>query len=198
MDRVAGLAFPLMPKTIPAYHESQSLEDAWTALVDAMAPVMRVDFLFGYPRAGLGCKKWRPTWKQIMTEPLLNYGSWDDSVVYNEETDEDWYKGHCIEKGLVQGLDVVSAEGHDHCGELIVKDTDGIAHTFKICATHQCLIPEDMYTLLGDRFHEAWAVGRRLPGQKFEKVSVFKMDGWEEREKLQNLNVSSRSRNVLV
>ncbi len=38
VDRVAGLAFPLLPRTIPAYHESESLEDAWIALVDAMSP----------------------------------------------------------------------------------------------------------------------------------------------------------------
>ncbi len=198
VDKVAGLAFPLNTGTIPAYYESESLEDAWTALVDAISSWMRAKFLFEYPGAGLGCKKWRPTWKQVITETLPDDGYFLYDVEYDEETGEDWFEGYCIEKGLVQGLDVVSAEGHDHCGELIVKDTDGIAHTFKIYATHQCLIPEDMYTLLGDRFHEAWAVGRRLPGQKFEKVSVFKMDGWEEKEKLQNLNVSLKSCNVLV
>ncbi len=40
VDRVAALAFPLWPSTIPAYHESESLEDAWTALVNAMNPEM--------------------------------------------------------------------------------------------------------------------------------------------------------------
>ncbi|KAK0214643.1 hypothetical protein EDD85DRAFT_963094 [Armillaria nabsnona] len=199
VDRVAGLAFPLGPMTIPAYHESESLENAWTALVDAMHSEMRVDFLFGYPEAGLGCKKWRPTWKQVMTEPLPDYASYyDDDVKYNKETGEDWYEGYCIEKGLVQGLDVGSAEGCDQCGELVVKDANGIAHTFKIHVTHQCLIPEDVYILLGDLLQQTWAVGRRLPGQKFKKVSVFMIDSLKEIQRLKDLDVSPMSHNVLV
>ncbi len=122
VDKVAGLAFPLRPRTIPAYHESKSLEDAWTALVDAMEPMMRVDFLFGYPQAGLGCKKWRPTWTQIMTEPLLldNFFS-SGFVEHHDETGEDWCKVLCIEKGLVQGLDVGLAEGSDRYGNWLSK-----------------------------------------------------------------------------
>ncbi len=160
VDRVAGLAFPLLPITIPAYYESESLEDAWTALVDAIQPVMRVDFLLGYPGAGLGCKKWRPTWKQVMTEPLPNDSHCDGHVEYDKETGENWYEGCCIEKGLVQGLNVGSAEGHVRYGQLVIKDTDRITYTFKIYVTHQCLIPEDAYTLLGNHTHQTWAVGR--------------------------------------
>ncbi|PBK65696.1 hypothetical protein ARMSODRAFT_1087315 [Armillaria solidipes] len=198
LDRVAGLAFLLKPTTIPAYHESKSLEDAWTALVDAMTPSTRAEFLFGYPGAGLGCKKWRPTWTQIMTEPLPAYGYRSGYVEHHDEKGEDWYERDCIEKGLVQGLDVGSAEGCDRCGELVVEDTHRIMHTFKIRVTHQCLIPEDVYTLLGDNDGRTWAVGRRLPGQKFEKVSVFVMDGPEAQIRLRDLHVSSRSHNVLV
>ncbi|KAK0214715.1 hypothetical protein EDD85DRAFT_1000255 [Armillaria nabsnona] len=196
VDKVAGLAFPLWPDTIPAYHESQSLENAWTALVDAMNSRMRVDFLFGYPGAGLGCKKWRPTWMQVMTGPLsYDHTYYNNNVEYDKETGEDWFEGYCIEKGLVQGLDVGLAEGCDQCGELVVEDANRIAHTFKIHVTHQCLIPEDVYTLLGDfskwfpsTSGQAWAVGRRLPGQKFEKVSVFRMDSLEEVNRLKDLD----------
>ncbi|PBK72024.1 hypothetical protein ARMSODRAFT_1016028 [Armillaria solidipes] len=206
VDKVAGLAFPLIPRTIPAYHESESLEDAWTALVDSMTSIYRVVFLFLYPGAGLECKKWRPTWKQVITEPLPVYDYISGIVEHDDKTGEDWYEGTCIEKGLVQGLDAGSAEGHGRYGELVVEDADGIMHTFKIRVTHQCLIPEDAYTLLGATmfFTEGlikgwiWAVGRRLPGQKFEKVSVFNMDGKEEAERLWNLHLSSESRNVLV
>ncbi len=34
VDRVVGLALPLVFRAIPAYYESKSLEDAWTALVN--------------------------------------------------------------------------------------------------------------------------------------------------------------------
>ncbi len=197
VDKVAGLAFSLWSKTIPAYHESESLEDAWTALVDALFPLMRVNFLFGYPGAGLGCKKWRPTWKQVMTEPLPDDIICYDHVEYNKETSEAWYEGSCIERGLVQGLDVRSAEGCDRWGKLVVKDMDRITHIFEICVTHQYLIPEDVYTLLGDHTHRAWAVGRQLPGQKFEKVSVFIMDE-KEAERLENLHIFFKFCNVLV
>ncbi|PBK64831.1 hypothetical protein ARMSODRAFT_852274, partial [Armillaria solidipes] len=65
VDRVAGLAFPLRVRKIPAYYESETLEDAWTALVNAMYSKMRAHFLCVYPGVGLGCKKWRPTWDQV-------------------------------------------------------------------------------------------------------------------------------------
>ncbi|PBK64174.1 hypothetical protein ARMSODRAFT_1023343 [Armillaria solidipes] len=197
VDRVAGLAFSLVPIAIPVYHENESLENAWIALVDAMSPVFRVDLLFLYPGAGLGCKKWRPTWAQIMTEHLPD-GHCYGYVNYDHMTGEDWYKGHCIEKGFVWGLNVESAEGSDRCGELVVKDTNGIAHTFKIHIIHQYLISKDVYTLLADLNGRTWAVGRRLPGQKFEKVSVFTMDGLKEAKRLFDLHVSLRSHNVLA
>ncbi len=180
VDKVAGLAFLLFPITIPAYHESESLEDAWTALVNTMGPVMRACFLFLYPGVGLGCKKWRPTWEQVMTGPLPADNRCPGFVKRNDETDEDWYEGACIEKGHVQGL----AEGGDHrCGELVIEGVDGMAHMFKILVTHQLPILEDTYTLIGSNreyldgtllHSQYWAFGRRLSEQRFEKYSVFK------------------------
>ncbi len=197
VDRVAGLTWLLSSYILPAYYESQSLEDAWTALVNSMSPWMRSGFLFLYPDAGLGCKKWRPAWKQVMTMPLPDAYSYSGSVHHDDETDEDWCEGLCIEKGLIQGLDVGSAEGHDRCGELVVEDCNRIAHTFKVHVTHQCLIPKDVYTLLGEA-QTYWVIGRRLPGQKFEKVSVIKMDGFTEAGRLEDLGVAVQSHNVLV
>ncbi|KAK0453066.1 hypothetical protein EV421DRAFT_647444 [Armillaria borealis] len=59
VDRVAGLAFCLGAQR--AYHESETPEDAWMALVNAMEEDMWLSILFLYPGVGLGCKKWRPT-----------------------------------------------------------------------------------------------------------------------------------------
>ncbi len=73
VDRVAGLAGPMLPEAIPAYYESESLEDAWMALVNTTHMSDCALLLFQYPGVGLGCKKWRPTWDQVMTEPLPAY-----------------------------------------------------------------------------------------------------------------------------
>ncbi len=74
-------------------------------------------------------------------------------------------------------FDAGTAEGRDRCGELVVEGAHGIAHTFNIRVTHQYTIPGDTYTLLSDSLsHRFWAVGRRLPDQRFEKVSVIAMD----------------------
>ncbi len=117
VDRVAGLAFPLWSHAIPAYHESETLKDAWTALVNAMDPYMRAHFLFVYPGVGLGCKKWRPTWDQVMMNPLpKDVDLHLMEVRHDDKTDEDWFDGDCIEKGHVRGLDAGSAEGRDRCG----------------------------------------------------------------------------------
>ncbi|PBK61439.1 hypothetical protein ARMSODRAFT_1089760 [Armillaria solidipes] len=184
VDRVAGLTFALRPEMIPMYHESASLEDAWTALVNAMEPHSRLLFLFLYPKAGLGCKKWIPTWAQVMSEPLPGYTlRYAGRVGHNEETDKDWYAGPCIRQGLVRGLDAALPTGGYHRrGELVVEDRYRMARTFAIDAHHQCPIPEDTYVLLGldePSFRPSafcWVIGRELPDRRFEKVSVFRID----------------------
>ncbi|KAK0453072.1 hypothetical protein EV421DRAFT_1701261 [Armillaria borealis] len=120
VDRVAGLAFCL--EANHAYHESETPEDAWTALVNAMGGHMGGLILFLYPGVGLGCKKWRPTWEQVMMEPLPADDDCWGFVRHDDETDEDLYEGPCIEQGFVRGLNTGSAEGVDRYGELVVKD----------------------------------------------------------------------------
>ncbi|KAK0438676.1 hypothetical protein EV421DRAFT_1738423 [Armillaria borealis] len=189
------------------------LHSLGAVLVNSMAPWMRVSFLLLYPGVGLGCKKWRPTWEQVMSNPLPVDLSCAGFVKYVDKIDEDWFRGPCIDKGLVRGLDVESAEGEDRCGELVVEGADGMAHTFTIRATHQFLIPEDMYMLLGSvscfvyanpghyllgpfageianmMRREYWAVGRRLPDRRFEKMSVVVMDDYEHYNKMKSLGI---------
>ncbi|KAK0242213.1 hypothetical protein EDD85DRAFT_946357 [Armillaria nabsnona] len=127
VDRVAGVAFCLQAQH--AYHENETLEDAWTAMVNAMGFHMRVLILFLYPGVGLGYKKWRPTWKQVMTECLPADVDCEGFIDHDNKTDEDWYEGPYIEQGFVRGLNARSAEGVDRGGELVVKDTDGMQRT---------------------------------------------------------------------
>ncbi|KAK0458883.1 uncharacterized protein EV420DRAFT_1308395 [Desarmillaria tabescens] len=199
VDKVAGLAFLLRSKKIPAYYESQSLEDAWTALVNSMDVWVLGQLFCLYPEPGNAGTKWRPLWVQLMTKPLPA-GGYSNILVYrNEEMDEDSCSAPCIEKGLVRGLAQV-AEGSDRRGDLIVKDVGGTEHAFNITATHECPIPDDTYTLI---CNHAWAstycvVGQRLPGKRFEKVSVLQISDRDERSRLEDLHITEECRNIFV
>ncbi|KAK0506541.1 hypothetical protein EDD18DRAFT_1342935 [Armillaria luteobubalina] len=140
-----------------------------------------------------------------MEKPLpRNIGIWLPKV---ERDDHDWCCGCCIERGFVRGLAVGGEEGIDRGGELVVKDTDGISHAFPIAACYQHPIPEDMYTLLGsDTFvpwdwadlPQYWVVGRRLPNTMFEKVSVFEIPDYNERQWLGKLGLTAEFRSALA
>ncbi len=104
-----------------------------------------------------------------MTEPLPAYDvDYLGEVHHDDKTDEDWVVRLCIEKGLLQGLDVESADGADQWGEMVVRDVNGMAHTFKIHVPPPIPIPDDEYTLLrsGVQWYSSetdpkyWAVGR--------------------------------------
>ncbi|SJL03716.1 uncharacterized protein ARMOST_07073 [Armillaria ostoyae] len=206
IDRVAGLAFLLNSQTIPAYYEKESPGHAWKALVDVMGKWQREDMLFLYPKSGENGKKWRPSWEQVMstyvrpTNRLLGSGC----VVRNDEAGTDWFHGFCIKKGLVKGLNKPGREDATSCdrqGELIVEanDVDKTEHTFQINATHQHLIPEDIYTMLCDKeTSKYWVIGRRLSDYKFEKVSVCTMNDNETRRRLWGLRIAVECHNILV
>ncbi|KAK0232858.1 hypothetical protein IW262DRAFT_1500159 [Armillaria fumosa] len=208
MDKVAGLAYSLLTCSIPAYYESQSLEDAWTALVNVMGEYYRGILLFIYPEPGPGCEKWRPSWKQVMEKSLPKGFFRYIPCVMRDDDGNDWCEGLHIERGFVRGLAVDGEEGDDRCGELVVEDVHGIAHSFNIIASHQYPIPEDTYTLLGSnpKFRwkgkkcrsQYWVVGRRLPDKMFEKVTVFEMTDSKEIKQLKKLGLSAKSRSYLA
>ncbi|KAK0432312.1 hypothetical protein EV421DRAFT_2001017 [Armillaria borealis] len=193
VDKVAGLAFPLMPETIPAYHESESLEDAWMALVNSMYARMRL--ASGLP---LGI-----SWSRTRTQAV--------------ETDMGaGHDGHpasgpvfclALKMGMCADWMWNRQKGGDRCGELVVEGADGMQYTFAIRVTHQIPIPEGTYTLLGsnpglddndDIWGQYWAVGLRLPRQRFKKVSVVMMEDKEEIERLEGLGIAAKFRNILV
>ncbi|KAK0464809.1 hypothetical protein IW261DRAFT_1166668 [Armillaria novae-zelandiae] len=208
VDKVAGLAFSLKARSIPAYYESQSLEDAWTSLINEMDPFYRGILLFTYPEPGTGCKKWRPSWKQVMTKSLPNVTDSLDWVAFVGRDDDDWCEELHIERGFVRALAEGNVERIDRRGELVVEDADGKAHVFNILASHQYPIPEDIYALLGStplfswngeiRSPQYWVVGQRLSSKRFEKVSVFKMTDLDEINRLIALCLSAKSRTILA
>ncbi|KAK0449805.1 uncharacterized protein EV420DRAFT_765756 [Desarmillaria tabescens] len=200
VDKVAGLAFELQSMTIPAYCESQSLEEAWTALVDSLDGGSRGRLFISYPEPGNAGTKWWPSWDQVMTKSLPIDDIPGIGVDWDEMKEEDWCDAHCIEKGLVRGLAVV--EGGDRRGELIIKDKDGREHKFKIMADHTYPIPDDTYTLISadllwSRSHH-WVVGRTLPGKRFEKVSVLEFLDEKEQKRSEDLHITKKCRYILV
>ncbi len=200
VDKVAGLAFLMRSEMIPAYYEGESLEDAWTALVNLSAGGSRAELFSFYPEPGNAGAKWRPSWDQLITKPLPRYSDrvYMVDVDWNEEMNEDSCHAHYIEKGLVRGLGVV--EGGDRYGELIVEGKDGTEHVFNITAAHEYPIPEGTYTLICTHTasYKDWVIGRRLSGERFEKMSVLRLCDEEEWGRLKDLHISEKCRNILV
>ncbi len=199
VDKIAGLAFLMGSNKIPAYYESQSLEHAWTALVNVMNAECRAPLFFLCPEPGNADKKWRPSWDQVMTRPLPARPIFPTlEIDRNETRDEDWCDAECIE-GSVRGLAVVK-EG-DRRGVLIVKDRGGIGRRFEITATHTFPIPEDTYAMIHtcsspsqSSWDRGWMVGRSLPGRKFEKVSMLIISDEEHQE----LDITEKRRHILI
>ncbi len=196
VDKVAILAFRLLTTVIPAYYESESLEEAWTALLNSMDARHRGALFVWCPEPGNAGTKWRPSWHQIITNPLPD-GLYTLNCV-NRDKKMDGYScdAPCIEKGFVRGLAV---EGRDRHGELVVKDKGGREHRFTITATHEYPIPEDTYTLilahgLVTTKHYC-VIGRNLPGKRFEKVSVLNI---LDEGRFRDLDITTQCRYTLV
>ncbi|KAK0209863.1 hypothetical protein IW262DRAFT_1468156 [Armillaria fumosa] len=154
VDRVAGMTYPLLWLDIPAYYEAQTEEDARNAQVAVMSTFIRAELFLLYPNPGSGRKVWRPSWTQVMTEPLpkcmaLHSCGW---VKRTEETDVDYFSGIFIESAHVRGLAEMLPVPKHRQGELVMKDKSGVEHQFKIIAKHQYPIPEDSYALVGNDF----------------------------------------------
>ncbi len=190
VDKIAGMSILLGSSPIPAYYESQSVEDAWIALTNTTSGFMRGDLFFWYPEPGNAGTKWRPSWNQIQEKSLFEHDTWLDSYTsawMGIAIDVDRCQGFGIENGFVRGLAVLGSPGKHRYGELVVEDVHRIQHVFNITATHQYPIPEDTYTLIGPDTEShslmerkdwvQWVVGRRLSDERFEKLSVLTMAG---------------------
>ncbi len=112
LDKVAGLAYPLIPHAIPIYDAEKSDVDAWEILVDAMWSLRRAEFFFYVPKPGKGKKCWRPSWQQaIMVKKVVPYSfPWHGEVHRTEDTDEDWYEGYCIDSADLRGVAEIQKE----------------------------------------------------------------------------------------
>ncbi|PBK83566.1 hypothetical protein ARMGADRAFT_944859 [Armillaria gallica] len=73
VDKIAGMAILLSSYRIPAYHERQSLKDAWTAFINTTSGLILGDLFFKYPEPGNAGAKWCPSWKQVQEKSLSEH-----------------------------------------------------------------------------------------------------------------------------
>ncbi|PBK79259.1 hypothetical protein ARMGADRAFT_1003755 [Armillaria gallica] len=212
VDRIAAIAILLWSSTIPAYNESHTLEDAWTALLNVISPRTRAALFFWFPEPGIAGATWRPSWKQVMKTSLpKDYPSNEVHFMAvrrdNETKTDQCDEAFCIEKCFVRGLAVGGALGTDRHGELLVRDAFGIQHAFHVVATHQYPIPENTYTLIRYELSYSrslelgvqWVVGERFADQRFKKLSVLTMAAGVVESMLKDLQSQEEKRvNVLV
>ncbi len=205
VDKIAGLAFPLRSTAIAPYHELGSLEDAWSALVDTMGARYRAQLFFLYPETGKWSQEMEALMGAVMRKPNLRVDgfqvatiSWDEppvlingapdlTAVRNEEVDVDYHQLFCIDNVTVEGL-AVKYETTRRGRIIVTKEGSHGSHSFRIVAGHQYPIPEGKYTLINSHMEsEYWVVGKRLPDQRFEKVSVFQMNSSDKIKELKGL-----------
>ncbi|KAK0457587.1 uncharacterized protein EV420DRAFT_1271410 [Desarmillaria tabescens] len=208
VDKVAGLVYLLYSQYIPKYDADQSEEDAWTELVIAGQDWFRADLFFLYPGPGNANKSWHPSWTQVRTDifpkPSLSKNLYTVKV-YQTDKHGDGYYGLRIDSCRVRGLADASSLDIPRRGKLDVNVNFTIKHIFDIVANHGFPIPDDMYTLIGTAKHSStmqgviWVVGKMEgPGEKFRKVSVFRMANGREAEKLWNIEAHSNTETFLL
>ncbi len=205
VDKVAGLAYLLGTKEIPAYYATHSEEDAWTALVRVISEPLREQLLLGYDTPGNGYKVWCPSWRQVMDMPEIEMLP---PVNRAEESDADWYRGLCIHSGYVQGLAVgLKGRWGKIKGKLIIKKRSGANRTFKKrtfgISTFRPM-PDGFYTLLGcesdrDTYNRlTWVVGSMSQDQEFRKVSTVRLRSTKDRKRLLYLTGVAEISDVLL
>lgn len=183
IDKIAGLGYLLGSPSLPAYYESQSVEEAWYLLVDHMQDYVRGSLLFLFPIPGDGQRVWTPSWKQIEKTNLAELGGsslgHEPVKCYGEnETSFAQHRGYRINKCCIRGLAVLPAKPCEpRFGKLEITLSNGEMCNFKIRARHQQCIPDGWYTLAGGSNLLHWVVCRlRQPGELeagLTKVSVI-------------------------
>ncbi|RPB29251.1 hypothetical protein L211DRAFT_833103 [Terfezia boudieri ATCC MYA-4762] len=180
IDKIAGLGYLLRSPTLPAYYESQSVEEAWYLLVDNMQAYLRGSLLFLFPTPGVGQRLWTPSWKQIEETNLLRLVEsflGNEPVYIRGDINAPFalHRGYRINKCSIRGLAVVPSEGDEpRRGKLEIKLSNGEVCTLNVKARHQHIIPDGSYTLAGSKNLMHWVVCReRQPWSKLTKVSVI-------------------------
>ncbi|KAK0190054.1 hypothetical protein F5146DRAFT_1002227 [Armillaria mellea] len=72
-----------------------------------------------------------------------------DKVDRDDKDVANIYDGYCIEQGYIRGLDKEDSIGELQSGTLTVEDLEGKNHLLHITTTHQHIIPEGSYMLIG-------------------------------------------------
>ncbi|KAF8417145.1 hypothetical protein EV426DRAFT_645995 [Tirmania nivea] len=133
IDKIAGLGYLLGSPSLPAYYESQSVEEAWYLLVDHMQDYVRGSLLFLFPKPGDCQRLWTPSWKQIEETDLHSLGgsSLGNEPVHcygDSQTPFAHHRGYRIKECFIRGLAIVPPKADEpRFGKLEVKLSSGEA-----------------------------------------------------------------------
>ncbi|KAF7796041.1 hypothetical protein EIP86_007211 [Pleurotus ostreatoroseus] len=210
VDKIAGLGYPLISATLPAYirnNEPTVGENAWTRLIETMNASYRGDLFFLYPSPGNKPHMWRPSWEQVADcLPGVNGVHLVAEVDLDERHNTYQYKGHDVAGCVVKGLSRESQDGHCRHGKVTISH-NGADHSFAIVAHHQHPIPEGRYSLLGNATGREgsdapltyWAVGHmQADGRSFEKVSVVRIESAKDRAQMKTLKLITQKSVTLL
>ncbi|KAK0183702.1 hypothetical protein F5146DRAFT_1008068 [Armillaria mellea] len=175
VDKVAGVASLLMSDPIPIYHETTSLEDAWTTLISNMT--VRRD---------------EGTDDDWCDEPCVEKGIVRALAARGAEQVS--RRGELIVKdaeGVERTFGILARHGYP-----IPEGT----YTLLVMNPHGPRRQRPMSRIFDHKPAQIqyWVIGRRRSDGKFEKVSVFEMDNEEEIKRLDTLGIFKMRQNILI
>jgi len=100
------------------------------------------------------------------------------------------YQGHRIEHCTLRGLDKPDHRRKHRDGILLITTTDGAIYELTVSVSHQQLIQEGPYVLIGCRSYAFWVVGRTRDTGHIEKVSVVMIPSLHQRNILQRMKLA--------
>ncbi|KAJ3545523.1 hypothetical protein NM688_g5615 [Phlebia brevispora] len=203
MDKVAGLAYRLYSKDVPAYcrgkDEEEDVERVWCHLASMMDERCQLQLVLKYPTPGDGERTWRPTWRQLTSgETSLPHVEEvvGDPVYVGATMQEDGsieLPALVLDNCIIRNLNAPDGTGCCRRGVLSLAGngkSSGPSLELRVTAHHQHPISDKQkYVLVAPRpnewllssrryIHKDWMIGRYDENsRRIKKVSVLELDG---------------------
>ncbi|KAJ3554175.1 hypothetical protein NM688_g3245 [Phlebia brevispora] len=214
IDKVAGLTYIVLQSggSLPMYqqgeNESAACENAWRVLVTKMDHRNSLQLAFFYPVPGDSGISWRPSWRQLAAReiplaPLAHTAECMDFRTHGTvEADGSFTIRAPLLRNCTMQLLAEPVKGFCRRGMLTVNvsgSNEG-QHSFTVEAHHQQQIPEDQdCVLVGWRGtwcnigYQFWIVGIMTETGSIRKVTVLRMNSWNDRDRLEKLKLATET-----